>query len=190
MSSRLCSFASREGVFTPEECDRIRVMGNELDLKEAQTHTDEAGRKTDFKGRNCLIQWVHRKDRDDWRWVFDRITEHGFELNKKYWKFDLNRSERIQYTSYGFGQFYAAHFDNGSTETEHRKLSITIQLTPPEDYWGGSLKLWSMNDPRIGPKAQGAMTLFPSYLMHQAKPVWRGRREVLVSWLDGKKKLR
>jgi PKHD-type hydroxylase len=190
MSSRLCSFAAVEGVFTPEECERIRALGSGLDLKEAETHTDEAGRQHDIRGRNCLIQWVDRADREDWGWVFERITEHGFALNKKHWNFDIHRSERIQYTSYGFGNFYASHFDNGSAETEHRKLSISVQLTDPRDYWGGALKFWSMNDPRTAPKALGAMCVFPSYLLHVAKPVWKGRREVLVTWLDGNKKLR
>jgi predicted 2-oxoglutarate/Fe(II)-dependent dioxygenase YbiX len=190
MSSRLCSFAAKEGVFTPEECDRIRELATALDLQEAQTHDDDKGRQHDIRGRNCLIQWVHRKNSDDWRWVFDRITENGLELNKKYWGFDCNRSEKIQYTSYGMGNFYAAHFDNGSSETEHRKLSISVQLTPPSEYWGGKLKFWSMNEPKFAPASQGAMCVFPSYLLHVAKPVWKGRREVLVTWLDGKKKLR
>ncbi len=190
-SARLCSFESKVDVFTPQECEQIQEMGHRLPLAPAETHTDEGGKEVDLRGRNCLIYWLTEKEGgEEWRWVFDRIEQHARMLNDTRWGFDILRPKRIQYTSYGVGQFYAAHFDNGSTETEHRKLSVTVQLTDPGKYWGGGLKFWSMNNPRIAGKNQGAMTCFPSYLMHVAKPVWKGRRDCLVTFLDGKKRFR
>ena len=189
MSLRLCSFDTVPDVFSPAECDRILELGRALELKDAETHTDSGGRQVDIRGRNCLIEWIERGG-EDWAWVFERIDQAGLALNEKRWRFDLVPSHSIQYTAYGFGQFYGAHFDNGSKETQHRKLSISVQLTDPSSYVGGALRFWSMNAPQTAPKARGGMTVFPSYLMHVAKPVWWGRREVLVTWLDGKKTLR
>jgi PKHD-type hydroxylase len=188
-SARLCSFASKAGVFTPEECDRIVELGRQLDLQEGIIHTDGGGQRVDFVGRNCLLEWVDH-DREGWGWVFERIHEQSQELNAAHWGFEVGPPRKIQYTSYGLANFYSAHFDNGSHETQHRKLSVSIQLTDPRRYWGGALKFWSMNSPRVASKAQGSMTVFPSYLLHRAKPVWRGRREVLVTWLDGETHLR
>ena len=189
MSARLCSFEATPSIFTPEECDRIRALGNALGLKEATTDLDTTGTSVQMMRRNCKVFFVKR-GAEGWDWVFDRITEHGHALNTLHWGFDVRDIEAIQYTSYGMGEFYAAHFDNGTKSTEHRKLSISVQLSKPGDYWGGALRLWSMNSPQIAPKDQGAMTCFPSYLMHVAKPVWRGRREVLVTWMHGPARLK
>lgn len=163
-------------------------MGKELGLRDATTDLDDKGTQLQIMRRNCKIFWVKR-GAEGWDWVFDRINEHGRALNSKRWNFEVQDVEAIQYTSYGMGEFYAAHFDNGTKTTEHRKLSISVQLSKPSDYVGGALRFWSMNEKLAAPKDQGAMTCFPSYLMHVAKPVWWGTREVLVTWMQGPKRL-
>ncbi len=189
MSARLCSYGTRPAVFTPEECDAIRDLGTQLNLRDATTHTDEKGVSLATMKRNCQVIFV-KAGVKEWEWVFERINEHAHAMNTDTWDFDVKDIEDIQYTSYGMGEFYAAHFDNGSKATQHRKLSISVQLTQPQGYVGGALRFWSMNDKRSAGKEQGSMTCFPSYLMHVAKPVWWGRREVLVTWMHGAEKLR
>jgi len=189
MSARLCSFASQSAVFTPEECDQIRELGAKLSLEEAKTNSDQGGNELVLMKRNCEIKWVKR-GHEGWDWVFERINARARELNGTRWSFEVNDVDRIQYTSYGMGEFYSAHFDNGSKATQHRKLSISVQLSPAKAYVGGALRLWSMNDTNTAPKDQGSMTCFPAYLMHVAKPVWWGRREVLVTWMSGDDKLK
>ncbi len=189
MSARLCSFQSKAGVFTPEECASIRELGSKLALEEARTHKDETGDRLTLSRRICDIKWV-KSGHEGWDWVFERITKEARAMNDARWDFEVQDAHSIQYTSYSMGGFYSPHFDNGSKTTQHRKLSVSIQITPPKEYVGGKLRLWSMNDTRMAPKELGSMTCFPSYLMHVAKPVWWGRREVLVTWLDGPTKLR
>jgi predicted 2-oxoglutarate/Fe(II)-dependent dioxygenase YbiX len=189
MSARLCSYESKPSVFTPEECERIRALGSGLGLGDATTHDDSRGVAVTTMKRNCKVVFV-KAGTPQWGWVFDRINEHAHGMNKARWDFDVQDIEDIQYTSYGMGEFYATHFDNGSKQTPHRKLSISVQLTPPREYVGGALRFWSMNDRPTAGKDQGSMTCFPSYLMHVAKPVWWGRREVLVTWMHGLEKLR
>jgi PKHD-type hydroxylase len=189
MSAKLCSFSSRAGVFTPEECSRIVEIAGTLGVRAAKTDKDGPGSAVHLSQRHCDIQWVPPSTQG-WDWVFARIEEHARALNSEAWNFDVGPPDAIQYTQYRFAQFYAAHFDNGSKATEHRKLSVTVQLSPPGEYVGGRLSFWSMNAPRTAPLEQGAMTVFPSYLMHVARPVWWGTRRCLVSWLSGPERLK
>ncbi len=190
MTKHLCSYAVKSALFTPDECARIVEMGESLDLKPGAIEELEGGKKVDVVGRNCELVWVQRRKSPDWKWVFDRVDEAIEELNGSTWQFEINPTKSIQYTSYGFGNFYGAHFDNGSKQTKHRKLSVSVQLSDPSDYWGGALRLWSMNESTTASKGQGDMVLFPSYLMHVAKPVLRGTRKVLVSFITGETPLR
>ena len=189
MSARLCSYDTDLSVFTPEECDRVRALGAALDLRAGRTDEDTKGTQLTVMRRNCTLRFVQCGD-EAWDWVFARINERAHGLNSKRWAFEIGDVEAIQYTSYGMGDFYAAHFDNGSKATEHRKLSLSVQLSPEGGYAGGALKFWSMNDKSAAPRAQGSMTAFPAYLMHVAKPVWWGRREVLVAWMHGAERLK
>ncbi len=190
MTKHLCSYAVKPTLFSAEECERIVVLAGGLDLKAGSIEERGGEKKVDFVGRNCELAWVQRKKAEDWGWVFERVEEGLTELNASAWNFEVGAVKALQYTSYGFGNFYASHFDNGSRDTAHRKLSMSIQLSKPSDYWGGALRLWSMNQSRVAPKGQGDLIVFPSYLMHLAKPVFRGTRRVLVSFVGGETPLR
>ena len=74
-----------------------------------------------------------------------------------------------------------------------RKLSMTINLTTPDQYKGGNLKF------DFGPHAgrgrfktcqeirpQGSIIVFPSFIQHQVTPVTSGTRYSLVLWSLGK----
>lgn len=73
-----------------------------------------------------------------------------------------------------------------------RKISMTVNLTNPDNYDGGDLKFdfGPHNDKRyhtckeIRPK--GSIIVFPSFVHHQVTPVTRGTRFSLVMWNLGK----
>jgi predicted 2-oxoglutarate/Fe(II)-dependent dioxygenase YbiX len=67
-----------------------------------------------------------------------------------------------------------------------RKLSFTVQLSEPEDYKGGDLCLYLGDKAEVMKKEQGFVALFPSYVLHEVKPVTSGTRYSLVSWITGK----
>ena len=51
--------------------------------------------------------------------------------------------DSIQYTEYyEDGGHYDWHMDVGNFPENHRKISITIQLSNPDDYDGGDLEFW------------------------------------------------
>ena len=67
-----------------------------------------------------------------------------------------------------------------------RKLSISIQLTNPEEYEGGELYLYNDDKGTLMDKTQGTLILFPSYVLHEVMPVTKGTRNSLVTWVTGK----
>ena len=67
-----------------------------------------------------------------------------------------------------------------------RKLSISVQLTNPEEYEGGELKLYFQDKGTVVDKTQGTLILFPSYVLHEVMPVTKGERNSLVTWVTGK----
>jgi len=92
----------------------------------------------------------------------------------------------------GFGDTNAAiglddwHTDFAGTRP-FRKLSVSIQLSDPEDYEGGDLELLYGTEPQKLDRSRGALIVFPSFMLHRVTPVTRGARWSLVAWLLGKR---
>ena len=61
-------------------------------------------------------------------------------------------------------------------------LSASVQLSAPEDYTGGELELAGLGHAAAD---QGAMVIFPSYMLHKVHPVRSGTRLSLVMWFLG-----
>ena len=110
------------------------------------------------------------------------------EANDTLWDFDITMMrEEAQYTEYyEGGGHYGWHMDTGSGILSQRKISITVQLSDPEEYEGGDLELWFGGDEPIqAPKGKGIGVIFPSYMMHRVTPVTKGTRKSLVLWVGG-----
>jgi len=86
---------------------------------------------------------------------------------------------------------------NGYTKNENligkiRKLSLTINLTEPQNYEGGNLKFDLGSHTKgeqfvecVEARNQGTIIVFPSYLYHCVTPVTKGTRYSLVLWCSG-----
>ena len=92
-----------------------------------------------------------------------------------------------QFTEYDESDsgFYTAHVDNGETLAGFRKLSFVLQLTDPSKYQGGELVLHIGPEPTTLPRDRGKLLFFPSYTLHEVKPVTQGIRHSLVGWVAG-----
>ena len=114
----------------------------------------------------------------------------AYEANKEMYNFDLNfMPEQIQYTEY-YGTdkgHYDWHMDIGSQGfMPSRKLSVTVQLSGPDEYDGGDLQFWTGGQyPISGPRGKGNVVIFPSFLLHRVTPVIKGTRKSFVLWLGG-----
>tara|TARA_S200002703_G_scaffold46437_1_gene40325 strand:+ start:5473 stop:6228 length:756 start_codon:yes stop_codon:yes gene_type:complete len=75
-----------------------------------------------------------------------------------------------------------------------RKISMTLNLSNPEDFEGGSLKFDAGKTHDSGVdiyeceeiKSKGSIIFFPSFLQHTVTPITKGTRYSLVLWTLGK----
>jgi PKHD-type hydroxylase len=174
---RVQNWAYWDNLFTPEECASIIAIGN-TKLMEAEVMGDNDGY------RKSQVAWLYSVDIE---FAFRRVTDVIFSLNEQFFKFDLfGMAEGFQFTRYDAPTgFYGMHIDK-CVNSVVRKLSLTIQLSSPEDYDGGELALQYESKPEMMSKEMGKMLVFPSYVLHEVRPVTRGTRYSLVAWITGK----
>tara|TARA_Y100001937_G_C7049456_1_gene298383 strand:+ start:240 stop:815 length:576 start_codon:yes stop_codon:yes gene_type:complete len=172
------SYAYMEKVFTKEECEKIINIAKKKGLMKGIT----TGKSN---ARLSKISWLYSSD--NLEWVFRRITDVVLNLNSKYFDFDIfGLNEGLQFTNYKApSDKYEKHIDR-SLNILVRKLSLSIQLTDPNEYKGGELILYEDEKGTEMKKEQGTLVLFPSYILHEVKPVIKGERNSLVSWVTGK----
>ena len=172
------SYAYWEKAFTKEECNKIIKIAKDKGLIKGTTNN-----KSD--ARSSQISWLYSSD--DLNWVFRRITDIVLNLNDRFFQFDLHGlNEGLQFTNYKApSDKYDKHIDR-SLDFTIRKLSLSIQLTNPKEYKGGELFLYEDEKGTEMKKEQGTLILFPSYILHEVKPIIKGERNSLVSWVTGK----
>jgi PKHD-type hydroxylase len=176
-------YAFWKNAFSKEECQTIINIAKDKGLIKGTTFSDNKIKNV----RDSKISWLYPADNIDW--VFRRVTDITLNLNERFFKFDLfGLNEGFQFTNYEAPSGkYGKHIDRG-INIAVRKLSISIQLSNPEEYEGGELKLYDGNDDEanIMDKAQGTLIMFPSYVLHEVMPVTKGERNSLVTWVTGK----
>jgi len=171
-----------------EECKKIIKIAKNKNLEQGKIYNKEKEDVLNVKDvRDSNICWLYPID--DLNWLFTKIGQTCLELNKSYFGFDLNGiSEPLQFTNYKAPSGkYGKHIDSGGSQLiSIRKLSISIQLTDPNEYEGGELILYDSEKENIMEKEQGALIVFPSFVLHEVKPVTKGERNSLVCWITGK----
>ena len=146
-----------------------------------QKHQTDYGDQKNF--RLCDIHCPPSKT------VVASIGASVFEtINKKY-EFDIEVFE-FQILRYGSGGNFDWHCDYGIAPEKNvwRKLSLSIQLSDPEDYEGGDLIIVDYCNRHCQlPKGKGNSIVFDSRCPHRAEPVTKGERLVMVGWASGPK---
>jgi PKHD-type hydroxylase len=175
---KINTYAYWEKAFTPEECEKIIKIAKDKGLIKGTTRN-----KSDV--RQSKICWLYASD--DLDWLFKKITDIVLNLNDSFFQFDIfGLNEGLQFTNYKApSNKYGKHIDRG-LDNVIRKLSLSIQLTNPKEYEGGELFLYEDEKGIEMKKEQGTLILFPSYILHEVKPVTKGERNSLVSWVTGK----
>ena len=171
-------YAFWNNAFSKEECQTIINIAKDKGLIKGTT-------KGVTDARDSKISWLYAVDNIEW--VFRRVTDITLNLNERFFKFDLfGLNEGFQFTNYiSPSGKYGKHVDRGMN-IPVRKLSISIQLTNPEEYEGGELYLYDDDKGTVMDKTQGTLILFPSYVLHEVMPVTKGERNSLVTWVTGK----
>ena len=79
------------------------------------------------------------------------------------------------------GGYFQRHRDNTSPHLAYRQFALSVNLNTG-DYDGGALRFPEFNDVAYNPPA-GAGIVFSASLLHEATPVLRGSRYVLLTFL-------
>lgn len=142
------------------------------------------------KIRISPISWLYSDDAENF-WIFEKIVKAIEQTNNEFFNYDLQEMESLQFTVYDSEEkgFYGKHIDTDHNPTRGgiRKLSLSIQLSDPQDYEGGDLLLYFGENSTKLSKSQGSGTFFPSYTLHEVTPVTKGIRYSLVAWVTGPK---
>lgn len=172
------AFCYFEKIFTTEECEKIRAMGEVLEMVPSSVG-------------DGVVQEPIRKSKNSWigfepsnQWLFDKMTSIIRGANSARYQFQLTGfMEKLQYTVYEEGgSHYKLHSDFGKGPMAQRKLSAVIMLSDPEEYEGGELEFFGA-PPQKYP--MGTMIIFPSFELHGVHPVTKGIRKSLVAWVSG-----
>ena len=163
--------------FTSEECDEIISVGDSLEKIDGTITTDLV---VDNSMRKCKISWLSQNPSTDW--IYRKLFDGCHKTN--FWKLDIRGyRDSIQYTTYSEkGDFYDFHSDTGPG-MNHRKISMTVSLSDPDDYIGGDFEF---REHGIIPKMKrGDAIMFPSWKQHKIHPITHGIRKTLVVWIAG-----
>jgi PKHD-type hydroxylase len=174
--------------FTPEELTEIERLTNILPFQQAVTEGGKQDEGIGLEARQSMIKWVPQSS--EFKWIYDKIGMLATTANEEMFKFDIHSMpEMIQYTEYYATNkgHYDWHMDIGSDGyMKHRKISVTVQLSGPDEYDGGDLQIWQGGQyPNTAPRGKGNVVIFPSFMMHRVTPVTRGTRKSFVLWLGG-----
>lgn len=192
-----------------------KIGNNDFDMDGERARSGDDGGAIDNSIRQSTNRWLDHSDPKFDPALKQKIQDGMMSANQQAgWNYELEYMETWQYTIYEHqpelptGDFYTWHTDSSADlypSGMTRKLSASIQLSPPEDYEGGhfqwiestetfdTLKFNQKNlsydklvqtAPFSG-KELGSLLVFPSWLHHQVTPVTRGIRKSLVVWNTG-----
>ena len=174
---------TKNPLFTPEQCQMAIDAGRRQRPQKAQVGMGKPG-GVDTKKRTTTISWIPFKEMQP---MYDQINEFIQKANRNHFGFeDIQITEQAQFTEYPEGGFYDWHMDtdvNMQHEPPVRKISMTLLLSPENQFEGGDLELMAPGK-RVKLK-QGHAIIFASFLNHRVAPVTRGVRQSLVMWFGG-----
>lgn len=172
-----------QGLFLPHEIDRILNFWDDQKIIKAtvsggteNTHEDDL--------RKSSVMFIDNTPENDW--IYSKLAGLAIKSNnERYWFDLLGFHQELQLTKYSKGDFFDWHLDFGAGEISARKLSMTIQLSDPDDYEGGDLQ-FMMNQKIVNaPREKGTIVIFPSFIMHRVTPITKGTRQSIVGWVSG-----
>ena len=173
-------------VFTPKQCQMIINAGRSEPKNNAEVGSSLGikGGVYDTKTRTSHISWIPFKKMTEMYKTLEKVMK---QTNGNHFGFDgMQITEMAQYTEYPEGGFYDWHTDsdvNMRNEPPVRKISMTILLSPENEFEGGDLEL--VKEGQYVKIKQGQAIFFASFIRHRVAPVTKGVRRSLVMWFGG-----
>jgi len=114
--------------------------------------------------------------------VLDLLIRRCIPEVKRAFQVDIASADRILIARYDdAGGYFKRHRDNALLHTAFREFAISLNLNTHE-YEGGELLFPEYSDDLYSPAAGGA-AIFSASLLHEAAPVRKGSRYVLLTFL-------
>ncbi|TMM51696.1 2OG-Fe(II) oxygenase [Sulfitobacter sabulilitoris] len=169
--------------FTKSECELIIT-------KISEAPTDEAflvGQNRDHNLRKSELVWTDEVA--GMEWVMERLIDLVRRSNRDQFEFDLREfAESPQVAIYKSSEsgHFSWHSDiGGGPASKRRKLTLVLQLSDAEAYEGGNLEIMPGAQILSASRAQGGVSIFPSFTLHQVTPVKSGTRHSMTVWAHG-----
>ena len=173
-------------IFTPKQCQMVINAGRSEPKQTAYVGNDKntKGGVIDTETRTSHISWIPFSKTPE---MYKDIEKVMKTTNGNHFGFDgMQITEMAQYTEYPEGGFYDWHIDSDTHfahEPTVRKISMTLLLSPENEFEGGDLEL--MKEGKAAKLKQGHAIFFASFIRHRVTPVIRGHRKSLVMWFGG-----
>ena len=172
-------------LFTPQQCQDIIDMGHQQKAENAKVGTSKKEGAYDTKKRIKTISWIPFTALPD---MYKMIERSMLQANGNHFGYEgMQLTEPAQFTEYPKGGFYDWHMDadvSGQYEPPVRKISMTILLSPANEFEGGDLEFMTHGNkpPQL---LQGQAIFFCSMIRHRVAKVKKGVRRSLVMWFGG-----
>lgn len=117
-------------------------------------------------------------------WVVERIAALFQAAREVWWpalRFTTLERGDLYVASYGPGEALSWHTDATPSDPSHR-LSLSVQLSHPDEYDGGALEALFGDAPIQLPRERGTAIVFPATLLHRVERVTGGTRRALVAF--------
>lgn len=180
-------FCVAKGIFTPEEVKKIIDLEELERFQRGEVGGNSGKSAVDKNARDSSVMWINPSKESDW--LFQKFGQIVGEVNYDMFCFNINSFGAFQYTVYDKDQFYDWHVDEEAHWSDYtRKISATILLSNPSEYDGGEFEIipyGMVSQPEVYKPDAGDILFFASYMPHRVRPVTRGVRKSLVSWILG-----
>lgn len=183
-----------ELMFTKEECEKIISLTDDLYPSSASIGGTKDSSQIRRDIRSATIYVIENDPKN--HWLFEKISDVVNLVNMTHFDYEISGiTHGMQLIHYTMDEqdvpgHYDWHTDSGNGDTSCRKISLSVQLSDPKEYEGCELIINNHGDIVVGPKDQGSIHLFPSYMTHQVTPVKSGSRYSLVIWVHGSRRFR
>ncbi|NEQ35296.1 MAG: 2OG-Fe(II) oxygenase [Okeania sp. SIO3I5] len=180
-----CQPGENWGALTAQECKKVISLSKQI---KPSKPTVDGEMKPEFRQ---VSAWGVSYS-ESTRWLWERLINSVQYANNKWWNYEIyGIADHLQLLCYEASEnqasiqdHYNKHIDNGEIHY-YRKISISVQLSDPQNYEGSELKLYTQRETDKLPKARGTMVLFPSFILHEVTPIIKGKRWALVCWVCG-----
>ena len=176
--------------FPDNFCDDVMELASSLPEEDGGVGNIGGGGGVDKTIRRSKIKWIYPGEHS--AFLFGSVDRLFKDMNREVFGLDIDFVPSIQFTEYDASDEgeYTWHADTHwvSNMMYHRKLSMSVQLSPSTAYEGGDLQL--EEDAALPAdliRSRGTVIMFPSFIKHRVTPVTQGTRYSLVAWMEGPK---